>query len=515
MHKIAIYRRMVLDKVAVIELNTNDIKLVFADVIKNKSFLITNELVMPINLTKDFYAENIIKNTIVKEVVNILSVVKKMIDEQGVTDTICVATNFVKEAKNQQGFLNEIFSITNLKFNILSPEEEINNVYTAIINSFNKPKALIINITDYTTEVLLYNRRNIINTQILPFGSINLFRKFISDNTSMEELCKVMENEIFNQIKDMDWIRNLEEEFEVIGAGKMFLNLGTISRKAKKYPIDVEHNYEMTEDDFEKVYSVIKGLEPNKNAKIKGVSVEDTKYLPAGLSIIGAFIKNMNKKTFSISKTNNREGILLNYTIPLTLEKPISDNLGYSLQVLNEYYDKKPNNAEHVYNLSMILFKQLKVLHKLNRSYVRVLRVASYMYSSGLRVNYINDERISFNVILNSQIYGVSHNELVLACFVSMLRNSDNLNLADWVRYKDLVTEEDLDAVKKLAVILQIAVALDCTGFNHVNDISCDILGDSVIMKTITNGDCYLEIKQAMYTANEFKKAYNKNLEIL
>lgn len=501
-----------MDKIAIIELDTTKVKLIFADVVKNKSFLIYDHVDVPINLMKDFNEESIIKSTIIKEVVSILAVFKKMIDSEGITETICVATSKINEAKNQNGFLNEIFSTTNLKFNILTPEQEVNYVYTAVINSFNKPKALIVNVGNYQTEILLYNRRNILNTLVLPYGSANLTEKFTGET---KEIMGSAKEFVYNELKGNDWIFNLDEEYEVIGTGEVFLSLGEVSRRAKKYPLQTEHNYSLTVQDVNKVFDVVSNMEITKNSKIKGVSAENTLALPAGLAIISAITSHVNKEELAISKTGLIEGILLNTVLPLTLEKPISDNLGYSLQVLNEYYDKKPNNAEHVYDLSMILFKQLKVLHKLSRSYVRVLRVASYMYACGLRVTNDGPEKIGFNIIQNSQIYGVSHQELVLAAFTLLLRDPDNFNLAEWVKYKDLVTEADLDAVKKLSVILQIAASLDCTKFGNVIDISCDILGDSVIMKTITKGEVPLEIKQAKLSTIDFKRAYKKNLEIL
>ena len=63
--------------------------------------------------------------------------------------------------------------------------------------------------------------------------------------------------------------------------------------------------------------------------------------------------------------------------------------------------------------------------------------------------------------------------------------------------------------------ILKLAESLDITGFARITDISCDILGDSVIMKTITEENVELEIKSAMLYGSDFKKAFNKNLEIL
>jgi exopolyphosphatase/guanosine-5'-triphosphate,3'-diphosphate pyrophosphatase len=75
--------------------------------------------------------------------------------------------------------------------------------------------------------------------------------------------------------------------------------------------------------------------------------------------------------------------------------------------------------------------------------------------------------------------------------------------------------EEDLDAVKKLGVLLRIAESLDRTHAGLVTGVNCDVLGDSVIMKTIVTGDAALEIRDAETANPEFKKAFKKNLELL
>ena len=75
--------------------------------------------------------------------------------------------------------------------------------------------------------------------------------------------------------------------------------------------------------------------------------------------------------------------------------------------------------------------------------------------------------------------------------------------------------EEDVDAVKKLGVILRIAESFDRSMSGMVRGVNCDVLGDSVIMKTETDGDCSLEVKDALSASAEFKRAYKKNLEIL
>ena len=75
--------------------------------------------------------------------------------------------------------------------------------------------------------------------------------------------------------------------------------------------------------------------------------------------------------------------------------------------------------------------------------------------------------------------------------------------------------ESLLDAVKKLGVLLRIAESLDRSMSGMVTGVNCDVLGDSVIMKTEVAGDASLEIRDASGANTEFKRAFRKNLEIL
>lgn len=502
-----------MEKIAILKLNPQNIEMNFVDVVRNKSFVNYRKVEMPVNIMKDFYNDNFVKPAVVKEVKGILTVFKKMIDAEGITEIYCFAGAFLEEAKNNNGFLNEVFAVTGLQFNILPVEKEMDYVYSAVINTFNKPKGLIINVSNFETTFLLYNRRNVLNTKVVPYGYQNMHNQFINSKIA-DPLGQISET-IFEQIKDDEWIQNLPDDFEIIGVGNMFLNLGTISRKARKYPCDIAHNYQFDKANFDKVYDVLKAQDLTKTTKVKGVTIEDSRYLQSAFAIISGIFNYINTEKYTVSKTGFVEGFLFNTVIPLTLEKPISDTLGYSLGLLNDYYDRKPNNTQHVYDIAMLLYKQLKVLHKLGRSYVKVLRIASYMCNAGYRINMFENEKIRFDTIMRSEIYGVSHSEIVLAGFIAMCVNADNFNLSDWVKYKDILKEEDMVVVKKLAVILKIAESFDITHFGNVVDINCDILGDSVIMKTVVNEPCDLEIKCALLTSNEFKKAFNKNLEIL
>jgi exopolyphosphatase/guanosine-5'-triphosphate,3'-diphosphate pyrophosphatase len=324
-----------------------------------------------------------------------------------------------------------------------------------------------------------------------------------------------MEEFFREQLKTIDWLKDVEPDVQMIGVGGSFRNVFKISKMVHKYPLDTVHNFNMLTEDFMPVYDMIKVLDLDKKKKIKGLSAERADILPAALAIIKTFIEYMHIDNFTISGAGLREGIMFNQALPSTIEKPVSDVMNYSLTTLVKYYGSDEKHVEHVVNLSIQLFKQLRVLHKFPRQYLKVLKVAAMLHDCGQRIKYYNHQRHSCYMILNSTLYGVSHREIVLAAFTACCHKKEDINLYDWNRYRDILNDDDIEIVKRLGVMLRIAESLDRSMSGVIKSINCDILGDSVIMKTEVEGDASLEIRDAMAAGNEFKKAFRKNLEIL
>ena len=305
----------------------------------------------------------------------------------------------------------------------------------------------------------------------------------------------------------------MKDHVEFIGIGQIFESIGILCRKSTHYPLDIAHNYEIMEENFKSIYNLVRSLDVDKSKKLKGVSNIRADVLASGISIVKALFNNVIKNNIKVSTCGELYGIVARFVL-LQAEKPMVDILGYSLSAINEFYPCG-QDVNNIYDLAVILYKQLKVLHRLNRNYVKILRIAASMCLSGKRISYENYEKNGFNVILGSNIYGVTHHEILMAGFVVASQNIDNFSLSEWVKYKDLTDEEDALAVKKLGLIVKLATLLNITGSNAVKDISCDILGDTAILKTTLEKDATMEISQAMTMASDFKKIFGKNLQIL
>ena len=503
-----------MEKIGIIDLGSNTARLVIAELFTDGHYMVIDELKESVRLGQDMDRDGFLKPQRIAETIKTLKMFKRLCDANGVERIIAVGTAAVRRAKNQRSFLDEIQVSCNITIRVLSEEEEAMLVYRGVINSMDVPKGLILEIGGGSTKIIYYNRRNLLNYASLPFGAVTLTDLFVND-TSPQEAAAHIEEFFTEQLKKLPWLKEIDPETQMIGVGGSFRNLFKINRLVRKYPLDIAHNYRIAAEDFEGIYGMLKALDVDKRKKIKGLSPNRADIMPAAMAIVQAFLSFTGIQSFAIGGCGLREGLMLNQAYPITQEKPISDVLGYSLETLVKYHGCDPKHVEHVMQLSVQLFKQLRVLHKFSRQYLKVLKIAASLHDCGRTVKYYNHARHSWYMILNAPIYGATHREIVLAAFVAGCHNREEVPLVEWQKYKDIVTEEDLDAVKKLGVLLRIAESLDRTECGMVTGINCDVLGDSVIMKTIVAGDAALEVRDAEAANPEFKRAFKKNLEIL
>ncbi len=504
-----------MEKIGIIDLGSNSARLVIVNLFTDGHFMVIDELKESVRLGQDMERDGFLKPARVAETIKTLKMFRKLCDASGVTRIIAVATEAVRRAKNQRSFLDEIQSSCGIKIRVLSAEEEAVFVYRGVINTMDVPKGIVLEIGGGSTKIVYYNRRNMLNYVTLPFGAVTLTGLFSGDGLKPEQQAEKIEEFFTEQLKQVEWLKDVDPDVQMMGVGGSFRNLFKISKMVHKYPLDSVHNYKMQVEDFLPVYDMIKVLDLDKKKKIKGLSAERADILPAALAVIKSFISYLGVESFTFSGAGLREGIMFNQALPMTVEKPVADVLNYSLTTLVKYYDCDEKHVEHVVNLSIQLFKQLRVLHKFPRQYLRILKVAAMLHDCGERIKYYNHQRHSWYMILNSTLYGVTHRDIVLAAFTACCHKKEDINMADWARYKDIVSEDDLEVVKKLGVMLRIAESLDRAHAGSIKSINCDILGDSVIMKTEVDGDATLEIRNAMTSSTEFRKSFHKNLEIL
>ncbi|MCM1533976.1 MAG: Ppx/GppA family phosphatase [Corallococcus sp.] len=503
-----------MEKIALIDLGSNTARLVIYDVLDGGYFVVSEERREAVRLGET-EADGSLKQTRIMQAIDTLKSFKEMCAIKKVDKILAIATAAVRRASNQKMFLSDVYNATGIRVTVVSEEEEANYVYQGVINTMEVPRGIIMEIGGGSTKFVYYNRRSILHTHIFEFGAVTLTDRFMTADKTPEQCSDDIVEYVKSQLEQVEWFKEIDPDTQLIGVGGSCRNLARIIRKVKKYPLDMVHNFNMNVEDFNYIYNMIRPLDLDKKRRIKGLSSARADVFPAALAVIKAFVDYVGFSRIVASGSGLREGVMYNYVVPQTLEKPISDVLGYSLNSFCYHMGVNVTHAAQTFNLCVQLFKQLRVLHKFPRAYVKVLRVCAMMHDVGKTFKFYNNAKHTSYMILNSNLYGISHRDIVLAAFVTDVYNKEEVNYTEWSKFNAILSSEDVEAVKKLSVILRLAIALDFSMRGAVTEVSCDVLGDSVILKTELQSNANLEIKAANGVAIDFKKVFRKNLEIL
>ena len=498
-----------MEKLAVLELNESFLRVSIYKVSNGRMQLILDKS-QRFDLGKEIEAEELIKPKTRNELLNVIKIYRKLIETYKATKIVAVASKVLLSARNYKGFVDEVYNNTAMTIQILSDEEFLKAVYSSVVNSIDNSKGFFAYVGADFTGIVKYNRRTMLANQIVPYGIDNILKDENGSARSIDEMQKLMTTELGK----IEILKEVDQESNFVGCGDAFIAFGKIAKKIARYPLDIDNNCEVSKEVMEKTYDFVKGIDSEKIGKIKGIDFIDSAKIISSLAIVKAVYQASQSSVIAVSSANLRSGVAIaNVVVPSQAQ--FSDLLSNSLDNVYEFYKDENSINEYVYQMALILFKQLKVMHKLPRFYVKPLRIAAYLYDCGKIINYNNMEKHGFDVILNNGICGATHKELLVAGFICMCQNIDNLSLNEWIRYKDILNDEDLDAVRKLGVILNLARALNASRKPIITDIICDILGDSIIVKTVVEGNAEFEIMEAMKIAGDYKKVFKKSLQII
>lgn len=493
-----------MENIAFIELNERKTRLLIVQS-RNGRYRILEEVENYYDLTNDIIKDCLFSPKSKSDILKTLKIYRFTIATFNVNKMIATASNIIVKARNYRGLLDEIYTNTGMNFLLENPEETVKNTYLSCMAKIDASKGYIINIDSYNTYLLKFNRRNVIEYNTIPYGYSNL----TALNLPLDEMTALVKKEI----KKCSLVKGFEEDV-VLGCGSSFIDVARIAKKLTRYPVDVDNNYELSSEALNKVVEFAKDLDTQKVKKIKGLGPEGAENISGGLAIINAFYDTMKLSQTVVTTANPLEGIVISNLVGTANEK-YTDLLQNGL---DSYYEFKKEGLainSQVYEMAILLFKQLKVVHKLPRIYMKSLKIAAYMYDCGKFINFENNQKHAFYAILNSNIAGASQKEILIAAFACSCQNLDNFNLPEIMKYKELLSDEDVDAIRKLGVLVNLAVNLNASRKNVINDVICDILGDSIIMKTVVTSDPSFEIMQSMKVSEDFRKIFKKSLQII
>lgn len=505
-----------MEKNAFIEINNYTAKLIIADVQTNSFFNVVYRRVVPIELGKDFDKDRFLKRAQIDYTIEVLKQFKKACNMFEVARTEVIATFLnEKKPKNLNSFIDEVYTKCGFKIDYYEEANQDNALFASSLNTIEGNKALVC-LMDYDSiRFIQYNRRGVVNHMVFPFGPLSLLDYFPADQFNAEERLEAIKGYIDSELARIEWVEDVKT-LKFVGVGKPFEDLSKMVRKYKKYPFDRTHNFCMTRENMDYIYNQLAPMGIDSPKKIKGL--EDCRldvFLIAQI-IMQKIFELFETQEVYVSKNGVLEGYILTKTIETTPDMPLLDMLTFGVDgCLMNMNEIRRTHSKQVQKLAVMIFKELKVVHKLAKGYLKVLKAAAFLHDLGYAVNYFKHSAHSYYMIINNDVLGLSHREQILAGFVASLHHGEDINLSEWIKYSSVLEEGDADAVKKLGVILYMAECFDVSMCSVITDIHCDILGDSVIFKTENELDKSYELDEVTGASKQFEQLFKKRPEIL
>lgn len=504
-------------RIAFIDLGSNSVRFVIYEISKTGSYRLIYQEKESVRLSENLWGTHELTKEAMERSLRALKGFVHMADAMEANTIKAVATAAVRLAKNGDAFIKSVKERTGLDLECIAGEEEARLGFLGVINTIGLKDFIIFDLGGASTEITLVRNRHITKSVSLPIGALTLTGTYQKgDEYTSKELDKLTKV-VKKTIKEHAWLRNVK--LPLLGIGGTARNIAKMDQRKLSYPITKLHNYEIPYHRFHEILEEVKGKTLEERKKISGLSSERADIIIAGLTIVEELFNYVNTKTLVVGGCGLREGLFYDYYGAHYLggNSIIDDILVHSAEnVLLGMTKHELVHAKYITDLAIKLYDELEPLHRADKNTRRCLTAASLLHDIGKRINYYSHARHGCYMLVNSNLYGLSHVEQAFSAFLVM--NSHGLTPKEYKNflYGKLLDQEQRLLGQKISIILALAEALDESHEQFIRHLSVNLKYTSVqLVVTYLNGRDISVTKAAVEKLGKsFKKEFKKTLEI-
>ncbi len=503
---------------AAIDIGTNSIHMIIVKVTSKQTFEVLVQEKEMVKLGVGVFANKMLSENAFNKGIETISRYVQLADEYGVEHIITAATSATREAKNGREFLDRLIQDIGLSPQLISGKEESRLIFLAVKRAIDlqDTNALVIDIGGGSTEAVIGNKDAVLFKSSMKLGVLRLLDK-VGDQGI---LSKEKQEDLKNHVKEI--AEKVISEAKAIGFSRVIGTSGSIrtlgeaallmNKKGSLSSINAET---VRVKDIEKITTKLLSLPPEKRSEIPGVSENRIDAIHLGGLLLVELLKLAEVKELTLSDASLREGLIVDYVErngqklgDLVLGSSIREK---SCMLKSMKYETDILENKHVAQLALQLFDQLKEYHDMDSDARELLYYASLIYDIGTYVNFQNYHKHSRYLILKGRIRGFNNNELLI------LGNLARYHRKKGPKKKKIKKfgKKDQVLILGLSGILRIAVGLDKTKNQWVENVYCIFEDDKLTIKIFGDAGMDLEIWEAQRFSDTLSKFLGKEIEVV
>ena len=162
-------------------------------------------------------------------------------------------------------------------------------------------------------------------------------------------------------------------------------------------------------------------------------------------------------------------------------------------QNISKRYMGSKSRRETLQKIAVEIFDNTRKIHGLSRRERLLLQVATMLHDCGKYISMVNLGDCSYNIIMSTEIIGLSHKERTIVANVVRYNHEKFDHFGSKSPYLEGFSQEEYLIVAKLTAILRVANGLDRTHKQKFKDVKVTVKDKQLIINIDTRADITLE----------------------
>lgn len=431
----------------------------------------------------------------IHELCRVLQGFRQLLADYGVTEVYPIATTAIREAENSLGILDLLKLRTGFVFHVADMTEEIYYKFFALHQklkknheAIGKKPVLLLDVTSGGVGFTGWQNGNLLFQTNIASGRLSILEHFSQEERSDIMFPAAVRDYIHASLSPL-WssIEHAKIHTLVLSGFEARIFASLLAQKKDSYPIQIDP------DAFLSMTTSLIPLTTRKLMYEFNLNEQRAKLLLPTLLLYEEVVRTMHIESILVIDTT----FLMSYAVwcgaikqsPQAIEEQNELLLGLAHSIAARY-SCNLDHGSRIEEYAAMFFTALRNVHGLTERQGMLLRMSAILHEVGKFVNLRNYTLYSWQIILGTDIFGITDAEKEIIACIDYYYNKDNPDRHDR-HYQELTRDPEIIA-DKCCAILRLADALDQGHSGKIKNVSARLVREQLIVEYTAEDDISL-----------------------
>ena len=435
----------------------------------------------------------------------------KIMSSYKVDDYRAYGTSALRETKNTAIVVDQIEQRTGIRIGVLSNSEQRFLDYKSVASKggeFEKiieKKTAIVDVGGGSIQISLFDKDTLVTTQNMKVGVLRLQEAMRVLNASSENFEDLVEEYISSQLEVFKKLY-LDE----INVPNIIIVDDYISAIVDKKIVGDEHRF-MSISEVSKILMEVKSMGTSEIAHVMDIPEENVQPTFISEILVSSICHMMNAEVIWVPGVTLSDGMAYEYAENkklVTLKHNFEEDIIACAKNISARYMGSRKRSETIEKIALEIFDCMKKVHGLGRRQRLLLRISAILHDCGKYISMVNLGECSYNIIISTEIIGLSHMEREIVANV-VTPNHSEFEYYEELGRKLTISREDYLTIAKLTAMLRLANGLDRSHKQKFGDMKVQIRGNILECSVSADEDITLEKGMLSARSSFFEEVFN------